>query len=66
MKVLGGIMNLLVSAYACRPDMGSEPAVGWNWILEYSKLCNLVVLTNFTNEPYIKRTWQNINRNLKQ
>lgn len=54
MKVLGGRMNLLVSAYACRPDMGSEPAVGWNWVLEYSKLCNLVVLTNFTNEPYIK------------
>ncbi|MEE0211137.1 MAG: glycosyltransferase family 4 protein [Negativibacillus sp.] len=47
-------MRLLISAYACRPDMGSEPAVGWNWILEYSKLCELVVLTNFTNKPYIE------------
>lgn len=47
-------MKLLISAYACRPDMGSEPAVGWNWILEYSKLCELVVLTNFTNKPYIE------------
>lgn len=47
-------MKLLISAYACRPDMGSEPAVGWNWVLEYSKSCELVVLTNFTNKPYIE------------
>jgi glycosyltransferase involved in cell wall biosynthesis len=24
-------MRLLLSAYACRPDAGSEPGVGWNW-----------------------------------
>jgi glycosyltransferase involved in cell wall biosynthesis len=24
-------MKLLVSAYACEPGKGSEPAVGWNW-----------------------------------
>lgn len=58
-------MNLLISAYACRPDMGSEPAVGWNWVLEYSKLCNLVVLTNFTNEPYIKEYLEKHNSELK-
>lgn len=46
-------MKILVSAYACRPGMGSEPAVGWNWVLEYSKLCEIVVMTNYTNEPYI-------------
>ena len=47
-------MNLLISAYACRPNMGSEPAVGWNWVIEYSKLCNVVVLTNFTNKKHIE------------
>lgn len=46
-------MRILVSAYACRPGMGSEPAVGWNWVIEYSKLCQIVVMTNYTNEPYI-------------
>ena len=46
-------MKLLLSAYACRPNMGSEPAVGWNWILELSKYYQLTVLTNFTNKPYI-------------
>jgi glycosyltransferase involved in cell wall biosynthesis len=24
-------MRILLSAYACRPDAGSEPGVGWNW-----------------------------------
>ena len=24
-------MKLLLSAYACRPDLGSEPGGGWNW-----------------------------------
>src|SRR3954451_7010481 len=28
----GGAMKLLVSAYACEPGKGSEPAVGWNWV----------------------------------
>lgn len=26
-------MKLLVSAYACEPGKGSEPGVGWNWVL---------------------------------
>lgn len=28
----GARMKLLVSAYACEPAKGSEPAVGWNWV----------------------------------
>src|SRR5579863_8023222 len=24
-------MRILLSAYACRPNAGSEPGVGWNW-----------------------------------
>ncbi len=27
-------MRLLISAYACAPDLGSEHAVGWNWATE--------------------------------
>src|SRR5215467_5078362 len=26
-----GSMRLLLSAYACRPNAGSEPGFGWNW-----------------------------------
>src|SRR5262249_6196958 len=25
------IVRVLLSAYACRPNAGSEPGVGWNW-----------------------------------
>ncbi len=31
-------MRLLVSAYACSPQHGSEHAVGWNWITEAHRL----------------------------
>ena len=27
-------MKLLISAYACAPNLGSEHAVGWNWTTE--------------------------------
>jgi len=30
-------MNILISAYDCSPYKGSECAVGWNWIYQYSK-----------------------------
>ncbi len=31
-------MKLLISAFACAPDMGSEEAVGWNWTTEVHRL----------------------------
>jgi glycosyltransferase involved in cell wall biosynthesis len=31
-------MKLLLSAYACAPDRGSDHAVGWNWATEAHKL----------------------------
>ena len=31
-------MKLLISAYACAPDRGSEWAVGWNWTAEARRL----------------------------
>jgi glycosyltransferase involved in cell wall biosynthesis len=31
-------MKLLISAYACAPDHGSEHAVGWNWATEAHRL----------------------------
>jgi len=30
-------MNVFLSAYACHPNRGSEPGVGWNWLKELSK-----------------------------
>ena len=31
-------MKLLVSAYSCIPNRGSEPSHGWNWTIENAKL----------------------------
>lgn len=64
-KGIGISVKLLVSAYACRPCTGSEPAVGWNWVLEYAKLCELVVLTNYTNKPYIEKYLEKNESDLK-
>jgi hypothetical protein len=30
--------RILISAYACCPNRGSEPAVGWNWPLELARM----------------------------
>jgi glycosyltransferase involved in cell wall biosynthesis len=29
-------MRLLLSAYACRPNVGSEPGCGWNWATHFA------------------------------
>lgn len=30
-------MRILLSAYACEPNKGSEPGVGWNWAVELAR-----------------------------
>ena len=48
-------MKILLSAYACEPDKGSEPGVGWNWALEIAQLGHKVwVLTRANNQLSIK------------
>lgn len=44
-------LNVLVSAYACRPGEGSEPGVGWNLIRELVKHHNVWVITRANNRP---------------
>lgn len=36
---------ILVSAYSCEPNRGSEPGVGWDYVSEMSKNYRLLVLT---------------------
>lgn len=45
--------KIFVSAYACEPDCGSEPGVGWHWALELSKYYELWVLTRTNNKDKI-------------
>ena len=39
------MMKILINSYTCCPDMGSEPGMGWNWIVCLAKYCEMVVIT---------------------
>jgi glycosyltransferase involved in cell wall biosynthesis len=48
-------MKLLLSAYSCAPNRGSEPGVGWNWAIEIARLGHEVhVLTRTHNQASIE------------
>lgn len=47
-------LKVLVSAYACRPNMGSEPGVGWNVVRELVKNHKVWVFTRYDNRPTIE------------
>jgi glycosyltransferase involved in cell wall biosynthesis len=38
-------LKVLVSAYACNPYRGSEPGIGWGWIVQISKHHDVWVIT---------------------
>ena len=46
---------MLVSAYACEPDTGSEPGVGWNWSVQAARHGHAVhVITRANNRSQIE------------
>jgi glycosyltransferase involved in cell wall biosynthesis len=47
-------MNILLSAYACEPDRGSEPAVGWNIARQAARFHDVWVLTRRNNRTAIE------------
>ena len=46
--------TILVSAYGCEPLKGSEPGVGWNWVLQMAKHNRLHVITRANNQQSIE------------
>ena len=47
--------KVLVSAYACEPDKGSEPGVGWNWSKQLSRFFEVWVITRSNNRKSIEK-----------
>jgi glycosyltransferase involved in cell wall biosynthesis len=48
-------LSILLSAFACEPDQGSEPAVGWHWAVTMARLGHRVaVLTQARNRRTIE------------
>ena len=46
-------MKILISAYACEPNAGSEPFLGWRWVMEIAKHHEVWVLTKDNNASSI-------------
>lgn len=46
--------RILINSYACCPGMGSEPGMGWNWIVSLAKYCELHIVTEGEYRPQIE------------
>ena len=52
--------KILLSAYACEPNKGSEPEVGWMWAITLSQLGHEVhVVTRLNNKQNIEELINN-------
>jgi len=62
-------MKILVSAYACCPEKGSEPGMGWNFVIGLAKFHEVhVIVEKLKWEQQIKKFLNknsSINKNLK-
>ena len=47
--------KVLVSAYACEPNVGSEPGVGWNWVLKMAQQHEEVHVVTRTGDRQIDK-----------
>src|SRR5215216_552110 len=47
-------LKVLISAYACEPNTGSEPEVGWQWALQMARYHDVTVLTRRNNRGAIE------------
>lgn len=47
-------LKVLISAYACEPNKGSEPEVGWQWALQMARFHDVTVLTRENNRAAIE------------
>ncbi|MBW1975515.1 MAG: glycosyltransferase family 4 protein [Deltaproteobacteria bacterium] len=47
-------MKVLISAYACEPNKGSEPGVGWNWVKQIARFHEVWVITRANNREPIE------------
>lgn len=51
--------KVLISAYACEPDQGSEAGIGWNWVTQASRFCETWIITRLSNRAVIEEYLRN-------
>jgi len=47
-------VRVIASAYACEPEKGSEPGVGWNWARQIARFHEVWVITRKNNRAAIE------------
>src|ERR1700758_1057108 len=52
-------MRVLISAYACQPDAGSEPGVGWHLVRQVSRFHEVWIITWARNRDAIEKALAN-------
>ena len=52
--------KILVSVYACEPDKGSEPGIGWNWVKQIARFHEVWVITRANNREVIERVLEKV------
>ncbi len=57
-------MKIFISAYACEPQKGSEPGIGWNVVNELAKYHEVHVLTRANNLPSIDQALEERGRKI--
>lgn len=48
------LKRMLISAYGCEPNKGSEQGVGWNWCLQLTSFAEIFVITRSNNQAGIE------------
>ena len=56
------MLKVIVNAYACSPNMGSEPGLGWNWVVRLAQYCELFVITEGEFRGEIERVSPMLNQ----
>ena len=39
------MLRIIINSYTCCPNMGSEPGMGWNWIINLARYCEVYVIS---------------------
>jgi glycosyltransferase involved in cell wall biosynthesis len=53
-----GRRRVLLSCFACSPQLGSEPGVGWHWLIEMAKRHDVTVVTHSYFRDHIEPVLQ--------
>lgn len=54
------MLRVLINAYACSPNMGSEPGMGWNWCVSLARNCEMVIITEGEFRDKIEKVVQTL------